>query len=637
MSNRYNQGTHFSGATRFVQTPMAEVEFSKMVSPMRVLTDMNAGDIVPVLCLETLPHSTFSIDFNYVNRLLSALYVPVMGDLVFDVFAFHCPTRVVNRSWKNVLGENTSGFWSAPEVDLAPLCKYDLGSSIQIEPGSIADYYDLPTQAPIYKTVLSQMSDTIPRQYYEIYNTYFRDQNYQPAIPYSKLNIFQGFLEPSLTLGNISINPSNIITDGSADNGAIAESLFGERCRTEYPGSDVVSWNSRFSPPSGIRNFNGKPLKANKLHDAITSVLPAPQKGAEVVFSAAQSLPVDWSLGNISVFGSSTKGIEIASSSGIQGEGYSSLDFYHTNHGATGSILIGGAGADSNAPTTSLGALSGSVPKVVGWNVNGSVDIPGLSLNDLRNAIATQHVLELLARGGSRYWSFLKSFFGIEVDDPFPDIPTQIGHYRSTLDMYQVAQTSQSTEDSAQASLAAFGYSTNGSGLFTKTFIEHGFIHVFAVIRHKSIYPTFTPPHWFKRKTLDFYLPQFANISEQPIRTAILNPFDHDAMEKCVGFQEAFWDYRYDLDRVRGGLRSGIPGSLDVWHYGNKFDEAFTHVNGDWLVSDTQDILDRALRVPSAEADSPTGRIAQFICQFDFKITKQLPMPVYSIPGLDTI
>lgn len=55
MSSRYKQSTHFSGVTRFTQSPMAEVEFSRMTSPLRVITDMNAGDIVPVLCLETLP------------------------------------------------------------------------------------------------------------------------------------------------------------------------------------------------------------------------------------------------------------------------------------------------------------------------------------------------------------------------------------------------------------------------------------------------------------------------------------------------------------------------------------------------------------------------------------------------------
>lgn len=121
-----------------------------------------------------------------------------------------------------------------------------------------------------------------------------------------------------------------------------------------------------------------------------------------------------------------------------------------------------------------------------------------------------------------------------------------------------------------------------------------------------------------------------ANIGEQPIRLATLNPFREDSMELAIGYQEAWYEYRYDVDRVRGALRSGVGNSLDVWHYGNYYDPDFTHVNGEWLISDSQEILDRTLRVTSDQAP-------QFINQINFKITKQRPMPVYSVPGLDTI
>jgi len=628
MANRYNQGSHFSGATRFVSAPMAEVEFSKMNSPCRIITDMNGGDIVPVLCLETLPHSTFSVDFNYINRLLSAAYVPTMGELIFDLFAFHVPNRVVNESWKNVLGENTSGFWSAPEVDLAPLSKTTSGT-LQIPVGSVADCYDLPTQRPIPYAVLSQMSDLPIRGYVCCYNEYFRDQNYQNPLVCSKLNIYEGF---DLQVGSIVVNEVKAKSpDGSYPSGAVAQAVLGQSSKTDYL-LNFAGQGEQFAYRSSFSMLD-KPLKANKLHDVFTSVLPSPQKGDSVEFTVSGELPVD-------LHGTREGETHALFENGLRASttwpGQPTYQFLglEKESGASNSFVSIKGFADD-------GTLAGSDslrPSITELNISGTVDLAeavGVSINDLRSAIATQQVLELLARGGSRYWSFLKSFFGIEVDDPFPDIPTQIGHYRSTLDMYQVAQTSASTEDSAQGSLAAYGYSTSGSALFTKTFIEHGFIHIFAVVRHKSVYPTYVPPHWFKRKTLDFYLPQFANISEQPVRLATLNPFVADSMERAIGFQEPFWDYRYDPDRTRGVFRSGAPlGSdsapFDIWHYGNMYDEGFTVVNGNWLISDTQEILDRTLRVTSEL--SP-----QFVCQFDFMITKQLPMPVYSVPGLDTI
>lgn len=619
MSSKYKQNTHFSGVTRFTQSPMAEVEFSKMTSPLRVITDMNAGDIVPILCLETLPHDTFEIDFDYINRLLSAAIVPTMGEMQMDLFAFHVPNRVVNESWKNVTGENTSGFWTAPEVSLAPLVT-SLTGSTQIPIGSVADYYDLPTQLPIPNVVLSQMNDLVFRGYLVCYNEYFRDQNYMSPIPFSKLNLYNGFLDTVGTNFN-GVRLAGADSDGSIGAGAVVKAVYGEG----YSVADNVTAtiSGRVSTWSAL----DKPLKACKLHDAFTSVLPAPQKGPDVVFSTGSgTLPVEWSLSDsITYFSNLENGIKIHIDDRLGAGGDTTYNYPLFAQGNARSLDV--RVNDATEASLAKGA------NIDGWNISGNVDasaIGSVTINELRTAIATQQVLELLARGGSRYWSFLKTFFNIEVEDVFPDIPTQIGHYRSTLDMYQVAQTSATTEDSPQGSLAAFGYSTNGAGLLTKTFIEHGFIHVFAVIRHKSLYPTYCPPHLFRKNTLDFYLPQFANIGEQPIRLATLNPFREDSMERAIGYQEAWYEYRYDVDRIRGALRNGSDNSLDVWHYGNFFDEEFTHVNGDWLVSDSQEILDRTLRVPSSVAP-------QFIAQFNFKITKQRPMPVYSVPGLDTI
>lgn len=618
MSNRYKQSTHFSGVTRFTQSPMAEVEFSRMTSPLRVLTDMNAGDVVPVLCLETLPHDTFEIDFDYINRLLSASIVPTMGEMQYDLFAFHVPNRVVNESWKNVTGENSSGFWAAPEISLAPLMD-SLTGSTQIPVGSVADYYDLPTQAPIPNVVLAQMNDLVFRGYLSCWNEYFRDQNYMAPIPFSKLNVFNGFLKPAGSPVNIvpgGAVQSGTVSDGSYEQGgAVVKALYGE-------GSSA---NGDLSLSNRITSFSAldKPLKACKLHDAFTSVLPSPQKGPDVTFTTSGVLPVVFD------FDDTATAFENASI----GLKYHISEKLGTNATYWYPLTMSGSGRSASIQANDTGGSDVGGQSIDGWNVTGTVDLAnavGITINDLRTAIATQQVLELLARGGSRYWSFLKTFFNIEADNPFPDIPTQIGHFRSNLDMYQVAQTSSTTETSPQASLAAFGYSTSGAGLFTKTFLEHGFIHIFAVIRHKSIYPTYVPPHLFRRNTLDFYLPQLANIGEQPIRLATLNPFLEDSLERAIGYQEAWYEYRYDVDRVRGALRSGVGNSLDVWHYGNYYDPDFTHVNGEWLISDSQEILDRTLRVTSDEAP-------QFINQINFKITKQRPMPVYSVPGLDTI
>lgn len=621
MAQRYKQGFNYAGATRFTEAPLSMVEYSSMTVDPTWYVPFNAGDIVPVFYEEVLPHSTFKFDLDYVIRQLSASVRPTMGHMICDIYAFYCPNRVVNESWRNVTGENTSGMWSAPQIDLAPLSVRTSGTT-QIPIDSIGDLLGFPTQRAIPNELFAQMNDLKARIYLECYNQYFRDQNYQPPINYSKLNVYQGFLEPVGTsisfnangLQPYNMNPSDV-ADGSYYKGAVVKALLGEGGQPQVGSTFSLQKLTDFS-------LLGKPLKANKLHDAFTSVLPSPQKGAEVVFNVGSVAPVTLDVEE-GVFN------EFPSGQALQLKADSTL----TSGNRTLRI-----GDDGTVCTSS--SSDGSGAQAIwfkGTNLTATADLTeatGVTVNELRTAVATQQVLELLARGGSRYWSFLKSFFGVEADNPFPDIPTQIGHIRRTMDLYQVAQTSATTETpdgySNPASLSAFGYSTKGGSMFTKTFIEHGYIMCFAVIRQRNVYTSYLAPDNFRRKTLDFYLPQLANIGEQPIRLSTLNPFASDSHEKVLGYQEAWYEYRYSPDRILGSLRTGIAGGLDVWHFGDEFDLSFNVVDGEWLKSNAQEVLDRTLYVTSEQAP-------QFIGQFNWKITKQLPMPVYGIPGLDTI
>lgn len=616
---KYKQPS-LSSAVRFEKAPLSGVEFSKMRNNPRVYTTYNAGDIVPIYYEEVLPHTTFSVDVNFINRLLSATIRPTMGAMQMDIYAFFVPNRIVNESWSNVQGENSSGYWVSPEIELAPLLSEEYGLGITINPGSVADYYGFPTQGVLPAVVLQQCNDLKFRGYLEIYNNYFRDQNYQPPINYSKLNVYNGFLDPRSVFGLDGKNsslvlPTEVSSDGSYPLGAIQKALHGD--------GNVRNSGETYIPTS-YRNTNwsafSKPLKANKLHDPFTSVLPSPQKGSTVFFGVSGSVPV--------LTGNDIKSMSIPIHLGSSQIG--------VNDGKKSLTLdVNGVSAET--------AYSGSVSDMNRLNFSGSVDLDrhnlyvdlseatGVSISDLRKSAAIQQVYEMLARGGSRYLESLRSFFGIEAENPFKNIPTQLGHIRRELDLYQVAQTSSSVEgESPQGSLSGFGYTAKEGNLFSYTALEHGYIHFMLVVRHRNIYPSLFMPDNFRTSTLDWYYPQLANIGEQPVRLSTLNPFNADAVERAVGYQEAWWEYRYSPDRVSGYCRTGLNDSLDIWTYADDFDSGFTHVNGDWLYSNSQEVLDRTLAVTSEL--SP-----QFIIMMEFDITRQIPMPVYSVPGLDIL
>lgn len=217
-------------------------------------------------------------------------------------------------------------------------------------------------------------------------------------------------------------------------------------------------------------------------------------------------------------------------------------------------------------------------------------------------------------------------------------MPIQLGHIRDVLDMYQVAQTSGSqVGETPQGNLSAYGYTTKGGKLFHRTFLEHGYVHIFAVVRQKNLYSTYLAPDNFRKSTLDFYLPQLANIGEQPIPLRTLNPFIENQDDTVFGYQEPWWEYRYEPDLTSGYMRKGLPDSLVGWTYADEYDPSFTHVNGEWLKSNAREVVDKTLALTSMNDVGEDTGFSQFFGLFQFNIDKQRPMPIYSMPGLDTL
>ena len=631
MSN-YKQNVT-SSKTRFSKAPMGVLEYSKLFANPTHLTDFNGGDIVPIYCNEVLPHETIDMDMEFIVRQ-TTIAVPTMGQLEADYYAFFVPNRVVNHSWKEVMGENSSGAWMQDEPIVLASLGSQTGGGVQVPIGSVADYYGYPTQGRLSGALLKSMHDLKFRGYLEIYNTYFRDQNYQPPIPYSKLNIYNGFFDNpaqniSLTGRATNINvagtadisvPAGTVADGQFGAGAVAKAFAGNGGETLLKVSGLArrtSWSAL-----------SKPLKANKFHDYFTSVLPYPQKSREVVIPLQGSLSLNTVAEPFKFAGGPLK--------------------LHTDDNVTGNFYdLIGQNPFSGASRT-LGVyvgnpvsdeMSGAGIAVDGANL--VVDNEGLSISvsDIRMSSAMQQVYEILGRSGSRYVEYINSFFGLDIDNPFDDIPTYLGHFRRSLDLYQTAQTSATPASAegagtAQGNLAAYGYTANGGKLINDyTFKEHGYIHVFAVVRHRNVYASMLSRDNFRMSMMDFYQYPLANISEQPVYSREINPFTNAALEgSTFGYQEAWSEYRYEPDRVSAHMRTGIPGeeTLSNWNYADDFLSDLAYADGAWLLSNTEDVVERTTAVQDQG-------LPQFKGQFMFRIKKQLPMPTYSVAGMDII
>lgn len=624
MSGSFNQVKNGNTNVHFSKAIFGEVESSRMTASPIHTTTFNAGDIVPIYCREILPDESLDINMDFVVRQ-TTLLTPTMGSMHVDIYAFFVPNRIVNSSWKAVEGENYSGSWTANSVSLAPLVSSSTGS-VQIPVGSVADYYGFPTQQPISNSVLSLCHDLKFRGYVMIYNEFFRDQNYQAPIPISYLNVYQGFLEPvdsdiGLAGGDSSVSiVDRTVPDGSFGGGSIVHSLYGSSNQVDDFSVPAVR------PLSNTFRAIQSPLKANKLHDYFTSVLPSPQKSSSSIFA-----PVSGTISSVPVV---TSNVSTLSGS------HWPLQFKRANGSMPGQNAMLGLGLDYNnsgdsraaAESTNQSSLSNEFVYPANLQTQSGAEVTGLALSvdDIRMASAIQQVYETLARGGSRYREIVSSFFGIDVDDPFGDIPKLLGHIRRDLDLYQTAQTSASeTGSTPQGNLSAFGYTSSGGHLLTHRFVEHGYLHIFAVVRHRNIYSSILMRDNFRLNMLDFYTPPLANISEQPVYTREINPFAPDP-NGAFGYQEAWAEYRYEPDQVSGYMRSGISNSLSLWNYSDNFDSGLQIADSSFMLSNSQEVLDRTLAVTSSLAP-------QFKAQFKFIVDKTLPMPVYSVPGMDII
>lgn len=357
-------------------------------------------------------------------------------------------------------------------------------------------------------------------------------------------------------------------------------------------------------------------LKRGKRLDYFTGALPFPQVGETVRIALGDSAPV---VGN---------GLNIGVTNGTDNFGLSpssvNLDCYKSLYGAN----VGTSGSSPHNGNASIGLTtdpdkSGLVADLSSASV--------MTINELRYAFATQHYLEALARGGSRYIEIIRGVFGVVSPDARMQRPEYLGGSSDVLDITTVAQTSSTDSTSPQGNLAAFG-TVSSDGFWTKSFTEHGVIIGLANVRADLAYQQGLPRMFTRKTRLDWYLPQFANIGEQAILNKEIFAQGSDVKEGNVvvdddvfGYQEAWAEYRYHPHMITGKFRSTDPQTLDYWHLAQKFD-TLPKLNDEFVLESVP--IDRCLAVQDEPAIILAGA---------FDSVWARPMPLYSVPGLNRL
>ena len=336
--------------------------------------------------------------------------------------------------------------------------------------------------------------------------------------------------------------------------------------------------------------------KRAKKHDYFTSALPFPQKGDAVELPLGTSAPV-LGLGNSARFndGTSNRILEIQS-------GSVNAEF---SGAASGSTL--GMSADVTTP----------------WLYADLSAATAATINQLRQAFMVQSLLELDARGGTRYVEIIKAHFNVVSPDYRLQRPEFLSGGSTVMNQHPVPQTSE-TGTTDQANLAAFSTaSTMGNNIgFTKSFTEHGYVIGFVQARGDITYQQGLNKLWTRQTRYDFFWPKLQELGEQTVLNKEIYAQGTSADEDVFGYQERYAEYRYKPSEIRGQFRSNYTSTLDIWHLAEEF-ASLPALNGTFIESSTP--IERSLAVTTGYPH------ILFDAWFDYKHAR--PIMTYGVPA----
>lgn len=338
--------------------------------------------------------------------------------------------------------------------------------------------------------------------------------------------------------------------------------------------------------------------RRNRRMDYFTSLLPSPQKGDAVDIPLTGAVPIV------------TNGLNPK----LNVTGAAANSGWYNASSAPNHMVVNGGGGDGPITFGNETGLEGDLDNV-----------SAVTINALRESIVLQQMLELDARGGTRYVEILLSRFGVVSPDFRLQRTEYLGGQTLDVNVSPIAQSSATDSETPQGNLAGFA-AARGRASISHSFVEHGQLLGLISFRADTTYQEGLSRHLSVRTRFDYYEPLAANLGEQ----ATLNkeiylpaPNGSTATDKngVLGYGERWAEYRYKPSYVTGEFLSAAASTLDSWHLALDFSSLPTIED---LLPENPPI-DRIIAIPSEP---------QFILDMWTKFRHVRVMPIYSTPGL---
>lgn len=486
------------------------------------------GQLIPFCLYDCLPNDDFKLSV-IIRASTLPMVSPIYNAIKIKTWFFYVPYYLLWHHFDRFISGGKDGTYS-----VTPPIIGDASTGIKFSRGSIADYMNFPVEVQI---PADDCPSAFPFMAYQrIYRDYFLNQDIQ-----TETNINNWFPEDDFNFQLSDGFQTSIAPEGTTDYDAV--SLLDTRYK---------NWEK----------------------DYFTSLMLTPQRGP------ATALPVNLS-GNPS---STFKGIpislqdslEIPNSSafgvGLTSGSDASSYFSGTSVSPGGIYVVRGAGENARTLLGTNYTLGGSLK-----NSNFIVDKDALNdylssssggflIDDLRLATQLQLWLERNMRTKAQYNEFLRMHFNDAPVDLRLTKPYYIGGSSQMVQVTQVLQTSQSTEDSELGQKAGTGSSYGAFQIGHFHSHEYGLIMGIMSIMPDAMYTQGMSRVWSKRSRYDYYFPEFAQLSPQAVLTKeLFTGTSVDTNDTVLGYQGRFDEYRTAQNIVTGLLRDS--SQLDFYTY----------------------------------------------------------------------
>lgn len=555
--------------------------------------------ICPTLLEEILPGDLYRVGTETFARL-QPLIAPVMNNMKISQHFFYVPLRTLNNHFAEFMFNNKNGNYN----DVLPYTFTNRLYDIVDELNTIARYalaaevirffdfiglpfkYSSKTTAQLF--VAGWLADTY---------------NLQVAAAQIRVNVAPFFAYTKIW--SEYFRDENVIDDPFE---------WFETQTTE----DVMDWigdiSSKLTTGTYVHEFAEAFCQLRRRawqHDRFTSALPFAQRGPDVLLPVSGTAPV------------------VYQDKWLEGSGPSQYGLIHLlKPDQSGGVdtPYSAIKSSSNSYFTAQGSnqdFSNQAPAA--YDPNGSLyaDFDNASLtttiNEFRRAERLERWYENSARGGVRPNEATLAHFGVVTPDATLQRAQFLGGSMQPLVISEVAQTSESTLTSPQATLAGKGTSYKGTKAFRAYFTEHGFVFCLTSALVRANYWQGLPKVFSRMTRDEYYWPEFANLGEEPVYTKELYLDSSVAEDEVFGYVPRYSDYKSAVGTVHGDMRSSLSFWTQTREFANK-----PQLNEEFLFGDPSL---SPFAVQSLYSDP-------IICTIQFSIKASRLMPFYGVPTI---